>query len=178
MKRQLVALVAATAAAAPLLSIPLEACGDKFMMPGRGLGFADAYRARYPGTVMIYSPGGSGATDYSKVVSMLTRAGHRVMVVSDARQVTQTVDAIHADVVLAPLDEATLISARARATAAAPVILPVLPTGTKAEKAACKQQPFVCDLRAKDGPEKFTVTVNTTIAQRAKSRPSKTPAAR
>ena len=51
------------------------------------------------------------------------------------------------------------IGRQAQSGPTSPSILPVLAVGNKAEKAACKQEPYACELKAEDSPEKFIVAV-------------------
>ena len=175
MRRQLIAVIVLTMAAGASVSKPIEACGDKFMLPGRGLSFEDVYRARYPGAVLIYSPGGSSKTDYMKLQTLLTRAGHKVTLVRDAHQIASTASAVKADVVVTALADADTVGSQAKSTPSVPTILPVLATGNKAEKAACKQQPYACELKSEDSPEKFIVAVNETMTARTKARSKGVP---
>jgi len=170
MRRHVIALFGVTAATTMFMSWPIEACGDKFMLPGSGLSFDAVYRARYPGAVLIYSPAGARVTDAGKLQAVLTRAGHKVTVVTESRQVASTASTIKADVVLTPLAEAARIGSEARPNSTRPSILPVLSTGDKAEKAACKQQSSRCGLRAKDSVLDYIVAVNATMSDRTKAR--------
>ena len=160
-------VVISAAASAPAI---LEACGDKYMLAGRGLLFTDAYRAKYPGSVLIYAASGKASKDDAKLQAMLTKAGHRVTVVSDPNLLAATVAAVKADVVVTPLDDAGVIGPHAKAASSRPAVLPVLATGNKAEKQACKEQAFACELKAKDSPENFIVAVNSTMNERTKAR--------
>jgi hypothetical protein len=163
-----------TAAAGASVSSPIEACGDKFMLTGGLMSFDQVYRARYPGAVLIYSPGGAAKTDYTKLQTLLTRVGHKVTLVREANQIDSTVSAIKADVVVTPFADAGTIGRQAQSGPTAPAILPVLATGNKVEKAACKQQPYACELKAADGPEKFILAVNETMTGRTKARSKST----
>lgn len=169
MKRHALALAVLMVSVAMPASSPIEACGDKFMQVGRGLAFDEVYRARYPGAVVIYSPRGRASSDDTKLQASLTRAGHRVTVVRETLAAS-AVSAMKADVVLTPLDEAGTIGSQAKTATTSPTVLPVMPTGNRTEKAACKQQAFTCDLKAQDSPENFIVAVNKTMTDRAKAR--------
>ena len=172
MKRSFLALTGLFLAASFAVPVAIEACGDKFMMAARGLMFSQAYEARYPGAVLIYLPAGPLAGEYGKVAATLTRAGHRVTLVSDTEDVAPMMAKISADVVLAPVAAAQMIDGRAKATTTPPVVLPVLASGDKPEVTACKRQLKVCDLKLKDDL-KITDTVNKTMTQRTKTRTAK-----
>ena len=76
---------------------------------------------------------------------MLTRAGHRVVVVQNLEQVGQALAAAKADIVLTNLSEVGVISSQASASRIAPLILPVLKGATRAQTAACKLK-YPCNL--------------------------------
>jgi len=148
---------------------PLQACGDKFLLPPRGMSFDEAYKARHPGSVLIYAPTGAATADaYSKVQAMLARAGHRVAVVHDATQVGAALVSAKADVVLTALSEADIVSSQAGTPPAAPRIFAVLTPPSKANATACKTK-YSCDLKSTDKPERFVVAVNTVMDDRAKA---------
>ena len=88
----------------------LDACGDKFLLVGRGLAFGRAYASIYPGSILIY---GAPATkpQHEKLQQNIRKAGHRVALVESrsdlsARLLLQQTDIVIADVALkAELDE-------------------------------------------------------------------------
>lgn len=147
-----------------------EACGDKFLLPARGLSFDQAYRAQHPGEILIYLPAASpvNGTEFVKVQALLTRAGHHVIFVRDATQIASTLSSKRADVVLTSFPDAGVISAHAATSASAPLILPVLQGATKADLTACRLR-YACDLKTSDKPERFVVAVNSAMNSRAKA---------
>ena len=148
---------------------PLQACGDKFLLPPRGMSFDEAYKARHPGSVLIYAPTGVATADaYSKVQAMLARAGHRVAVVHDASQVGPALAGAKADVVLTNLSDADSVSSQAGASSTAPRIFAVLSPPSKANAMACKTK-YSCDLKSTDKPERFVLAVNSAMDDRAKA---------
>ena len=95
----------------------LDACGDKFLLVGRGLAFGRAYASVYPGSILIYGqPATKSQTE--KLKETIRKAGHRVAVVNtptdlSARLILQQTDIVIADVtVKTDLDQqiATLAS--------------------------------------------------------------------
>jgi hypothetical protein len=80
----------------------VDACGDKFLLVGRGLAFGRAYASVYPGSILIY---GQPATNpqTGKLQQTIRKAGHRVAVVSSpadlaARLLLEQTDIVVADV--------------------------------------------------------------------------------
>jgi hypothetical protein len=69
-------------------SATLHACGDKFLLIGRGIRYQRAYAAAHPATIVIYE-GPRGRAKLSagdlQLQQMLSGAGHKVRVVSDLK---------------------------------------------------------------------------------------------
>jgi hypothetical protein len=153
---------------------PVQACGDKFLLPPRGLSFEEAYRAANPGLVVIYVPGshsGTG-TEYAKIQSMLTRAGHRVLVVQSKDQLDTALLQNKTDIVLTSFADAPAAGAGLQPIPIGPVILPVLTSPTKIEKAVCKQS-YPCLLQSGDKPERFVAVANEVMKDRVKAQQRK-----
>jgi hypothetical protein len=149
---------------------PLQACGDKFLLPPRGLSFEEAYRAAHPGLVVLYIPGqrlGPG-TEYAKVQSLLTRAGHRVVVAQSKDQLDSALAQNKTDIIVTSFSEAATAGAGLDHWPIGPVILPVLTAPTKAQKTACKQA-YPCLLESKDKPERFVAVANEVMNDRVKA---------
>ena len=74
--------------AGALGSQPLSACGDKFLLLGRGVRFQRAYAAVHPASILLVLPPKSvknAAVRDPKLQSALKMAGHRVDVIAPAR---------------------------------------------------------------------------------------------
>lgn len=75
-------------AAGSLASPDVSACGDKFLLLGRGVRYQRAYAAIHPASILIVVPPKSvktAAVRDSRLQSALKMAGHRVDVVSAAK---------------------------------------------------------------------------------------------
>lgn len=167
MKLRLVAVVVTVAALTGQRAI--QACGDKFLLPPRGMSFEDAYRASHPGSVVIYAPGTAGdAAAFDKVQTLLTRVGHRVVLVRADDQLGPALSASKADIILTNFSEAAHAGQGLSPRPIGPVILPVL-SATKAQKNACKALLYPCLLESKDKPEQFVAVVNAVMNDRAKA---------
>jgi hypothetical protein len=167
-RRLLIAGVVMLAAAS--IRTDLLACGDKFFLPGRGVSFDSAYKARHPGSVLIYVPSGSqGAVGgVTTLQAMLTRVGHHVTVVQDAAQVTSALRAGNVDLVLTDFSSVDTLGVPVTAATTSPGILPVMHNPTKVVTASCKLR-FACQLKTTDGIEKFVSTINNFLDNRAKA---------
>ena len=70
----------------------VSACGDKFLLVGRGVRFQRAYAAIHPGSILIVLPPKSvknAAVRDSRLQTALKMAGHRVELVAQANLADQ-----------------------------------------------------------------------------------------
>src|SRR5215813_14695465 len=82
----------------------LSACGDKFVLVGRGILFQHAYAAVYPGSILIVQPPKavkSAAVRDSRLVTALKLAGHKVDVVQQPANLADVLQRSAYDIVLA-----------------------------------------------------------------------------
>jgi galactitol-specific phosphotransferase system IIB component len=142
------------------ISVPILACGDKFGLSVQGQTFARMYRARNPGSVLIYSPN-TPTRDVDNLRSALKNVGHKVTVARDDVQLTQAL-AGKTEVILASSGVAETV----KKIAPAATVLPVLINPSKADRNACKG----C-LKESDDVVKFVMTINSAMNDRAKHRP-------
>jgi len=102
---------------------PVSACGDKFLVVGRGVRFDQAYAAIHPASILIVLPiksVKSAAVRDSHLVTALKMAGHRVEVVQQPADLTGVVGRSHHDIIL--VEQADALPLRA---IAAPVGQPM-----------------------------------------------------
>ncbi len=112
------------------------------MMLGRGIRFQTGY-APQPGLVLVYiktgSPSSAALTD-PKLQSALTEAGHKLHVVEGRRELDEALKSRQYDVVLSDVAAFPEVEEAIRLLPSAPVFLPVVYGGTKADVAAVKKQ--------------------------------------
>jgi hypothetical protein len=136
----------------------LLACGDKFFLVSRGDSFMRAYASLHPGTIVIYTGGGSDtskALGDGRLLKYFSRAGHRVTVVKDQAALAQALQAQPVDVVLASLTEALVLVPRIDATPSKPVLMPVEGQG---DRTGASHQ-FMATLKATDKINGFLAKV-------------------
>jgi hypothetical protein len=107
---RMVPLIVAFAVSVPALHPVASACGDKFLMVGRGAKFQRAYASVYPGKVLIYtkpSTDPKAAIRDPQLHKALRQAGHTVSVIEDWSLLEQAVKAGPVDVILVDAAEAT-----------------------------------------------------------------------
>ena len=154
MMRKIVGVVVGIAVASMTWS-PAEACGDKFLLVGRGVRFQRAYAAVHPANILIYA---RSTTDADRAIrdpqfhKTLRQAGHQLSVIEDTTLFQHALRVSRFDIVLADLIEA-------------PSIDPLVATATSHPKALYVEYPsgitkalashFMCELKAGDRVTRF-----------------------
>ena len=149
----------------------LLACGDKYLMPGRGVGYAQLYKAKVPGSIVIFAPAdpaGAGALRSAQLQAALRAVGHRLTVVQDEPQVKKLLAAGGVDIVMSDLGKTTIVATPSPATGARATVVPVMLQGNKLGPTACSGS-FECQLKNGDRLERFLTTVNKVMEARAKA---------
>lgn len=148
----------------------LVACGDKFLMPGRGVSY-QIYKARVPGSIVIFAPNdpaGAGTLRSVQLQAALRAAGHRLAVAQDASEVNRLVAAGRVDLVITDFGKATAITQARPASGSKATVVPVMAQGNKSEATACRAN-FDCRLKNGDKLERYITTVNSIMVDRAKA---------
>ncbi|HEX7795516.1 MAG TPA: hypothetical protein VF456_14240 [Vicinamibacterales bacterium] len=132
----------AVAALATTASKAVLACGDKFLMVGRGLNFQRAYAAVHPASIVIVLPPKSmksAAVRDSRLQSALKMAGHKVEVVKQPTDLRDALARSRQDIVLVERADAEAISGMI-ATSPKPSVVAVMEDPSPAEVAAAREQ--------------------------------------
>jgi len=131
-----IVLATVTIAGVVLLSIPgAEACGDKALRIGRGIRFQ---RPSQPAAVLIYIP--SNSQRATQLQSMLKKVGHKSYAAPGADKLSEALRSGQYDLVLVDFAEAAGVEKQIGTSSSKPVVIPVVPNGTKAEVAAARKQ--------------------------------------
>jgi hypothetical protein len=152
--RTLVLLTVAIVAT-PIGWRPVEACGDKFLLVGRGVRFQRAYAAVHPANILIYArptTSANRAIRDPQFHKSLRQAGHQVSVIEDSTLFEHALQLPTFDIVLADLLEAPSIDRLVTSSPSRAKVLYVeYPTGST--KALASQ--FMCELKAGDRATRF-----------------------
>ena len=106
--------------------LPLDACGDKLLLFGRGVRFDQAYASLYPGTIMILARDRARATERtSGLRKVLTSAGHRVSLIT-SDELDTTLQRGRTDIVIADGLDAPTIDPQLTRLSSKPTMLYVL----------------------------------------------------
>ena len=164
--RKLVVLTMALAAA-PTAWRPVHACGDKFLLVGRGVRFQRAYAAVHPANILIYA---RSSTSADKAIrdpqfhKSLRQAGHQVSVIEDSTLFAHALQLSTFDIVLADLAEAPAIDAEVAGAVSHPKVLYVeYPSGSSKQLAS----QFACELKASDRAIRFLDRIDAEMKARA-----------
>jgi hypothetical protein len=117
----------------------LLACGDKFLVAGRGARFQ---RGGARATVLVYAPpssalsGGFGNLSVDKVLS---RAGYRPTTAVSAKELNEMIKDRGPDVVLVDIADAHTVERHGTAGSSGPIILPVLNNASRLELAEARK---------------------------------------
>jgi hypothetical protein len=160
-------LVVVLAIAASAFHPVALACGDKFLMVGRGAKFQRAYASVYPGKILIYARPSSDAKAAIRDVQLhkaLRQAGHSVSVIEDWPLLEQALKTVSIDVILVDVAEGPKLQALMSSSPAHPEALYVaFPSRAQAEG-----QQGVCRLKSSDRPLKYLEEVENVLKARAK----------
>jgi hypothetical protein len=106
-----------------------RACGDKFLLVGRGAKFRQAYAAIHPASIVVFAQpqqSASKAMRDPRLQADLKAAGHRVAIAEDESSLARMLAADRVDVVLTDAADADLVTAQTDASPSHPLVLPVL----------------------------------------------------
>jgi len=152
----------------PAMLSPAHACGDKFLMVGRGAKFQRAYASVYPGNLLIYarpSTSTKAAIRDPQLQKALRQAGHSVNVIEDWNLLEQALHKVPVDVILVDAAEASKLQGIMTASSArADVLYVAFPPDLKTPAA----QQVICKLKSTDRPLKFLDEIENLMKARSK----------
>src|SRR5262245_27102285 len=153
----------------------VQACGDKFLLVGRGVKFRQAYAAIYPASIVIYAHSQQTVAKAildPKLQSGLKAAGHHLTIAEDDRALTRVLESDRVDLVLTDAADADRIAKQAGAAPTHPNVLPVMFEPTKEEAKAVEAR-YNCRLTSGDRPDKYLSTIDDAMKVRVAERKKK-----
>jgi hypothetical protein len=141
------------------------ACGDKFLMVGRGAKFQRAYASVHPGKILIYarpSTDAKAAIRDPQLHKALRQAGHAVSVIEDWALLEAALKTAPTDVVLVDVAESARLQAAIAASSTSPDALFV------AFPSAMPPSDVICRLKSNDKPIRFLDEVENAMKARSK----------
>jgi hypothetical protein len=174
--RKLVAFVTAVAGIWLLGRADAQACGDKFLVVGRGVKYSRAHAAVHPASILIYMNPASRIPAAAKDVQLesnLKQAGYKVQSVDTSAALRSALKSAKYDLVLADIADSPGLEKDAASDPSKPVVVPVLYQPTTAELAAAKKE-YGCAMKA---PSKdYLATIDEIMARKTKTTETKTAA--
>lgn len=165
-------LLALTAFAAALALFPgtANACGDKFVVLGRGMRLLSVKASMHPASILIYMNPAShvpAADREFQLQSTLKLAGHKAAAVEDARALDKALASGKYDLVLADFSDAPALEQEVRTSASKAAVIPVVynPTGT--ELAAAEKQ-YSCLVKASKKNHDLLAVVDEAMVSKSK----------
>lgn len=146
--RKVVATLAVVAGVS-VFATDLLACGDKFVVLGRGVRFQQIHAAKHPASILVYMSPGSQVAQADKefqLQAMLKLAGHKPVAV-EGQEFTRALSSKKYDLVLADLPDAAKLEREVSSAPSKPAVVPVLYNPTSAELATAEEK-YSCVLKA------------------------------
>lgn len=163
------------AAVSLMASDALHACGDKFLLVGRGVAFRRAYAAVYPASIVVYAqPQRSAAKAIRdpRLQADLKMAGHHVLVVENDGALARALESDRVDLVLTDVADADRMSKQAIDSPSKPTVLPVMYEPTKAEEKEIEAR-YQCRLTSSDRADRYLVTIDNAMKARVDQKKKK-----
>jgi len=164
---RIAALVVALSVSVPAIYPVVGACGDKFLMAGRGAKFQRAYASVYPGKVLIYSQSSKNAKTAIRDPQLhkaLRQAGHTVSIIDDWTLFENALRSGPVDVVLVDVAEVSRLQPLVASSVAHPDPMYVVSSNNAAPACAGLN----CRLKSSDKPLKYLEEVESVLKTRAK----------
>jgi len=128
------------------------ACGDKYLVVGRGARLQRAYCAVHPAAILVYvNPRSERAAAMGdpQFTKALTLAGHKTQALTDLSKVSGLVDSTRFDIVLVDFADAAAMERQLASASTKPSLLPILYKPSDAVMSAAMKQ-FGTVLKAPD----------------------------
>lgn len=154
----------------------VQACGDKFLLVGRGVKFQRAYAAIYPASIIIYAQPqrhAAKAIRDPRLQSDLKLAGHHVLLVETDAALAHALESTRVDLVLTDVADADRTSTQGAASPSKPTVLPVMyePTREEAKEIEARYQ---CRLKSSDRADRYLATIDDAMKARAAQKKKRT----
>ena len=147
------------------------ACGDKFLIIGRGASYRGRYVAIHPARILLYTEKAAGSRDVD-VKRILQRAGHHVDYAADVAQLDAAMRSKTFDFVIVPLDAVTETEKRVRPLASTTLVVPIIYASTDDEARRVEKQ-YECIFNSKAKRRNFLAVLDDAMAMRLTGQPMK-----
>lgn len=149
---------------------PLRACGDKFLVVGRGVRAQRMQGAGHKGSLLVYLDPSTKLADAmraSRFEAHAKLAGHRLRRVESREALNAELASGRYDLVVTGLDDAKALAPQVSAASSHPGLLPVVDKGNAADLEAAEKA-YGCALRSPSKRDDFLSVIDDALGQRAK----------
>jgi ABC-type amino acid transport substrate-binding protein len=146
-----------------------QACGDKFLLVGRGVEYHRAYAAVYPASIVIYAQTQGHAAKAirdPRLQADLKLSGHRVTLVDNDAALARALESDRVDLLLTDVADAERMFKQSAAAPSQPTVLPVMYQPTKEEAKAVETR-YQCRLTSGDRVDRYLSAIDNAMKARA-----------
>jgi hypothetical protein len=147
-----------------------SACGDKFVVFGRGVRFKAAYAAARPASILLFLKSDSSLTKIERefrVQSILKEVGHKPAIVESSDALESALRGQKYDIVLAAADDVEAVEKARAAAGAESSIIPALYKPT-AEAMKDAQREYGCLLKVSKRNNDLLLVIDEVMRDRSK----------
>jgi hypothetical protein len=148
---------------------PALACGDKFLLVGRGARYQRGYVSLHPSSVLLLA--NTPATSPRGLRTALKLAGHRVTVATSREEIRPALLKGRYDVLLADSSETAAMETDVASVTNRPTVIPVVATRVTPEKTASGKE--FCILRTDNRQRHALAVLDDVLGSKLKGTPSK-----
>jgi len=167
MRRLLLVVIAATL----WFEASAFACGDKFLIIGRGASYRNRYVAIHPAAILLYGEkaAGNGEVDVRRI---LQRAGHHVDLAPDGARLESAMRSKRYDFVIAPIDAIEDTERHVHSASSDALVLPILFASNEHEVSEAERQ-FECIAKSDRAAKQrsFLAVLDDAMGMRLKGQP-------
>lgn len=145
------------------------ACGDKFLLIGRGAGYRSRYVAIHPASILLLGAKAAGNGDVD-VRRILQRAGHRVDYEPDAGRLDAVLKSKPYDFVIVPLDGIGQVEGHVQSLAPGTLVVPILYASTDEDVKRVEKQ-YECIAHSEEKQRTFLAVLDDAMSMRLKGIP-------
>jgi CheY-like chemotaxis protein len=151
----------------------LLACGDKFLLMGRGTRF-QRFAVQHPAAILVYVNPASNlpkALSNLPVEAILRKEGHQVALVTNSGELARMVQQGNWDLVIVDVTDGEPVSSLVSTQKMSPVVLPVVSDVTDVELAQVKKA-YRCVLKSPAKRQSFLAAIDAALALKETERAS------
>lgn len=151
----------------------VSACGDKFLVVGRGIRYERLRAAVHPGSILIYrNVNYDDPKAGTELESALKKVGHTVQSVNDVTKLDSTLKTGKFDLVILNLADTPLLEEQIITSPSKPAVLPIIYNKSGTELAAAGKQ-YDCILKASGKNTNVLSVVDEAVGEKQKGQPVK-----